>query len=165
MGYAPAMEVGGELGASHYILSFIEGQPAAWNKLPAAALRDTWRAIKVGGQEVANTDAIDATGAVIGSAIDFTTQAISGSEKNKTKITFVKATSASEAHKIDISSTWRPVFLGNQEIHKDYSIAFEDSADIVVEPKHIDATNETQYISFELSWYNISEDAREIVEA
>ena len=55
------------------------------------------------------------------------------------------------------------MYLASTEIHKDYGIAFDDSDDIIIEPNPVDAANEIQHISFELCWYNISEDAREIV--
>ena len=158
MGYAPAMvKTTTELSKQHYILSFVEGEStASWNKLPQYAFNDTWRAIQVGGAELANNLGTDATGAIAGSAINFTATG----DHNKTTLTYVQSSSKDTAHIINIESSWRPIFVGQNELHKDYSLVINPSHDIIVS-KTINATAKTESVSFELVWYNIDEDTAE----
>lgn len=149
MGYAPKMEANGELTDAHYILSYVTGQAPTWNRLPEAALRDTWRAVQVGGSALADNKAIDDNGVVVGSAINFTAS-------GHTKLDFVKSTSADTAHIINISSTWRPISVGDANLQDDYSLVINPSDDIVVS-KGMDAVNKIETISFELVWHNIDE--------
>lgn len=164
MGYAPAMVAGNELTKAHYMLSFKEGDTGAtWNKLPQAAFSDTWRAIQVNGNAVANTDAIDANGTVIGSALNFTATG----DHNKTTLSYVASTAANTPHIVNIFSSWRPFYDGVKDdarkFHEDYSIVFGASDDIAVS-RVTDASNETETVSFELVWYNIDLNTAETVQ-
>ena len=164
MGYAPAMVAGNELTKAHYMLSFKEGDAGAtWNKLPQAAFSDTWRAIQVNGNAVANTDAIDANGTVIGSALNFTATG----DHNKTTLSYVASTAANTPHIVNIFSSWRPFYDGVKDdarkFHEDYSIVFGASDDIAVS-RVTDASNETETVSFELVWYNIDLNTAETVQ-
>lgn len=161
IGYAPAM-VGTnvEMNQAYYILSFTDGAiNPTWNKLPSGAFMDTWRAVQVNGVELASTKAIDENGNVVGSALNFTNTG----DHNKIELTYVKSSDSTVANVLNIFSSWRPVYIGTGEVNKDYSLGFRDSDDLVIDHDY-DTTNKTEYVSFELSWYNISEDAREIVE-
>lgn len=164
MGYAPAMQkTETELGKSHYILSFVEGDTtASWNKLPQAAFNDTWRAIQVGGNVVADNTATDAAGNIAGSALNFTATG----DHNKTSITYSPSNDPTVANIINISSTWRSIFIESttSEVDKDYSLGFRTSDDLRLY-QTLNTDDKVDYISFELSWYNIDEDARETVES
>lgn len=164
MGYAPKM-VGTdvEMNQQYYILSFTENAiNPTWNKLPSGAFKDTWRAIQVNDDELANTEAIDENGNIIGSALNFT----STGKYNKTTLTCTPSNDPNVANVLNIFSSWRSIYIEdtNYEVDKDYSLGFKTSDDLKVY-QVLNTTDKVNYVAFELSWYNINEDAREVVEA
>lgn len=164
MGYAPKM-VGTnvEMNQQYYILSFTgDATNPTWNKLPSGAFMDTWRAVQVNGVEVADTEAIDENGNIVGSALNFTNTG----DHNKTTLTYVPSGDPNVANVINIFSSWRSVYLEDTsyEVNKDYSLGFRTSDDLKVYHT-INTDDKVDYVSFEISWYNISEDVREVVEA
>lgn len=164
MGYAPKM-VGTdvEMNQQYYILSFTGNAiNPTWNKLPSGAFKDTWRAIQVNKEELANTEAIDENGNIIGSALKFT----SDGDYNKTTLTCTPSNDPNVANVLNIFSSWRSIYIEdtNYEVDKDYSLGFKTSDDLRVY-QVLNTTDKVDYVAFELSWYNINEDAREVVEA
>lgn len=164
MGYAPKM-VGTdvEMNQQYYILSFTGNAiNPTWNKLPSGAFKDTWRAIQVNDDELANTEAIDENGNIIGSALNFT----STGDYNKTTLTCTPSNDPNVANVLNIFSSWRSIYIEdtNYEVDKDYSLGFKTSDDLKVY-QVLNTTDKVDYVAFELSWYNINEDAREVVEA
>lgn len=164
MGYAPKM-VGTnvEMNQQYYILSFTgDATNPTWNKLPSGAFKDTWRAVQVNGVELADTEAIDENGNIIGSALNFTNTG----DHNKTTLTYVPSNDPNVANILNIFSSWRSVYLEDTtyEVDKDYSLGFRTSDDLKVYHT-INTDDKVDYVSFELSWYNISEGVREVVEA
>lgn len=164
MGYAPKM-VGTdvEMNQQYYILSFTKNAiNPTWNKLPSGAFKDTWRAIQVNDDELANTEAIDENGNIIGSALKFT----STGDYNKTTLTCTPSNDPNVANVLNIFSSWRSIYIEdtNYEVDKDYSLGFKSSDDLKVY-QVLNTTDKVGYVAFELSWYNINEDVREVVEA
>lgn len=164
MGYAPKM-VGTdvEMNQQYYILSFTGNAiNPTWNKLPSGTFKDTWRAIQVNNEELANTEAIDENGNIIGSALKFT----SDGDYNKTTLTCTPSNDPNVANVLNIFSSWRSIYIEdtNYEVDKDYSLGFKTSDDLRVY-QVLNTTDKVDYVAFELCWYNINEDAREVVEA
>lgn len=162
MGYVPKM-VGTttKMTQDYYILSYTgEEKTPSWNLLPSGAFKDTWRDIKVNGVAFLDNDAIDERGNVVGKTLNITAEGT----YNHTKL------EAREDGTLDISSTWRPFVVGggfNNEgvetgtkIDDNYEIRFAESNDLVV-AQNMDADHSVHSVSFEISWYNISEGVRE----
>jgi hypothetical protein len=150
MGYAPAMNSVGAnaIDSNYYVLSYT-GTPSAptWNRLPATAFSDTWRAIKVN-----SVDFLDNT---VGLAVNFTATG----EYNKTTIT-----SDANSGTINISSTWRDVYVNNVKVGKNNAFGINPSEDIAIRKdiKEVDGVN-VEMIDFELVWWNL--DAKEVEKA
>lgn len=171
MGYAPAMNGSAsspEMTQDYFILSYVgDARNPSWNKLPSGAFKDTWRAIQVNGTELVGTTAIDATGRIVGAPINFTNTNIDG-KTNHVQLTPIAPTQDNNISALNIFASWRPIVVGGSaeanvpgaEVHDNHTVSFVNSNDLVVADKVV-ASKNTHEISFELSWYNISEDVRE----
>lgn len=162
MGYVPKM-VGTttEMTQQYYILSYTgEEKTPSWNLLPSGAFKDTWRDIKVNNVNFLERDAIDKTGAFVGKTLNFVNEDITtadGTRHNHAELHADKDTG-----NLNIFSTWRDITVGQYTFDDTYKLSFRDSDDLVVEHT-TSVEDETEYVAFELSWWNYQTQSREIV--
>lgn len=150
MGYAPAMNSVGEsaIDNAYYVLSY-KGSVGAptWNKLPATAFSDTWRSILVNGSNFLGNE--------VGKAVNFTATGAG----NKTVIT----PNADEGI-INISSSWRDLYVNDVKVGVDSAFGINPSEDIAIHQGITEVDGKTvETIAFELVWWNL--DAQEVEKA
>lgn len=165
MGYAPKMEKNDvEMTQSYYILSFngadAEATVPTWNKLPSGAFKDTWRSIKVNDTQLFDTKAIDENGAIVGKALNFTSNNIVSDGATLTN--HVSLSADPTTGNLNIFSSWRDILVAGTKVDDNHKLGFTSSDDLAVDHS-VDIQNGVEYVSFELSWWNIDSEAREIV--
>lgn len=162
MGYVPKM-VGTtkEMTQQYYILSFTgDEKTPSWNLLPSGAFKDTWRSINVNNVEFLKRDAIDAAGNFIGTTLNFINEDITTADG--TRHNHVELYADKDSGNLNIFSTWRDITVGDYTFDDTYKLGFRDSDDLVVD-HNTSIADGTEYVSFELSWWNYETQSREIV--
>ena len=150
IGFAPAM-VGTttEIDQQHYVLSYKGNvNNPSWNKIPVTAFSDTWRNVKVNGNEIlGSTIRQPGSDAIVANALNF--------------IGAGKTTIDGNANgNVTISSTWRTIKWENNEVGVDASLKFISTDSIMLAGD--DTASETT-LGFELVWTNLTDGATERV--